>query len=375
MSVIVPVFNTEKYLKNCLDSLAAQTLTDIEVIIVNDGSTDNSLTIAEDAATKFPWFHVYTTKNQGVSCARNFGAYQSHGDYLAFVDSDDTVDPNYCKLMYEKAVRDHNDLVVCQFDRITISDGKEKREVPPSAIFALDNFNLREHRQLLADINVGPWDKLINRSLFKELHFPEGIRYAEDQVHTIKAFCLAQNIGTVRQVLYHYYYEIHGGVTSGFGRERLDWIAVMNQLYGFMQEERIRPVFSSELEYFMVAKSIRMCSAITVRTNLSKNLRTELVQGICTFLREKFPDWRHNPYYIQDVKKRVAGAKHAPLSYRNGKRVRLAYCNYGEKHLLALVHLSDLLSPAFYNIVFRADQHLFSAFRKIRWGIIEYSDK
>ena len=79
VSVIVPVYNTEKYLRNCLESLAAQTLDDMEVVVVNDGSTDGSLAIAEEFAARYDWFHVFSTENRGVSHARNYGAKMSRG--------------------------------------------------------------------------------------------------------------------------------------------------------------------------------------------------------------------------------------------------------------------------------------------------------
>ena len=79
VSVIVPVYNVEKYLRACLESLAAQTLDDIEIIVVNDGSTDGSLAIAEEFAAKYPWFRVFSTENKGVSHARNYGAQMSQG--------------------------------------------------------------------------------------------------------------------------------------------------------------------------------------------------------------------------------------------------------------------------------------------------------
>ena len=91
VSVIVPVYNAGKYFRACLDSLSVQTLDSMEVIIINDGSTDGSLAAANEFASRYPWFRVYSTQNMGVSHARNCGISKVRGDYVAFVDSDDSV--------------------------------------------------------------------------------------------------------------------------------------------------------------------------------------------------------------------------------------------------------------------------------------------
>lgn len=113
VSIIVPVYNTSKYLKNCIDSLLAQTLNEIEIIAVNDGSTDKSFEILKEYQALYPnKVYVYNTENMGVSHARNFGVTKSSGQYLWFVDSDDSVEPNACEELYNKATKDNNDLVL-----------------------------------------------------------------------------------------------------------------------------------------------------------------------------------------------------------------------------------------------------------------------
>ena len=369
VSVVVPVYNAEQYFRACLESLSSQTLDNIEIIIVNDGSTDNSLSIANDFSTRFPWFKVYTTQNQGVSHARNYGISMSCGDYVAFVDSDDTVEPDYCRAMYEKAIRDNNDLVVCQFDRITLSDGELTHLFSPTPLFESDNFTMTDRRDLFSSISVGPWDKLVKRALLEKLNFPEGIRYAEDQIFAVKAFCYAKSIGTVKQVLYHYYYEIHGGITSGFGEERLDWVKVMEHLSSFALDDKSGYALKNEIAFFMLSKSMRLCAAAIVRTNLNYDLRTRLVKSIHAFFAKNLPDWRRNPYYIKDVAKRSLQTDSPQYNYSNGKRVKPLYCNYGEGHCLVLIRLSRILPDVLFGMVLRMDQEMFSFLRRIRWGL------
>ncbi|MDD4509937.1 MAG: glycosyltransferase, partial [Oscillospiraceae bacterium] len=119
ISVIVPVYNVERYLRTCMDSLVNQTLEDIEIIVVNDGSPDNSLSILEEYEKKYAEkVSVYSIENHGVSYARNYGADRAEGEYLLFVDSDDFVEPQMCEMLYEKAVNDGNDLVLCSRNNI-----------------------------------------------------------------------------------------------------------------------------------------------------------------------------------------------------------------------------------------------------------------
>lgn len=116
ISIVIPVYNVEKYLRTCLDSVVNQTFKDIEIVIVNDGSKDGSLDILKEYESRYPkLITVYSTENRGVSHARNYGIARSHGEYLLFVDSDDYIEPDMCEKLYEKASKDNNDIVICKY--------------------------------------------------------------------------------------------------------------------------------------------------------------------------------------------------------------------------------------------------------------------
>ncbi len=110
VSIIVPVYNVEKYLRECLDSLIGQTLKDIEIITINDGSPDNSLQILEEYATKDPRVKIINQENAGLSAARNRGLSEASGEYVAFIDSDDWVDADFCERLYNAAQKDEADI-------------------------------------------------------------------------------------------------------------------------------------------------------------------------------------------------------------------------------------------------------------------------
>ena len=116
VNIIVPIYNAEKYLRETLDSLTAQTLKDIEILCINDGSTDNSLFILEEYEVKFPnLIKIYSKANGGIADARNFGLSKVSSPYFGFLDSDDTVEPNTFETLYNKAIEEESDVVFSDF--------------------------------------------------------------------------------------------------------------------------------------------------------------------------------------------------------------------------------------------------------------------
>lgn len=356
VSVIVPVYNDEKYLRACLNSLAVQTLDDIEIIVVNDGSTDGSQAIAEEFAVKYPWFKVYSTENKGSSHARNYGARMSHGDYLAFVDSDDDVEPDYCRAMYEKAIRDGNDVVMCEAEHVIQRNGQIQHITYPSTFWEEDNFRLTEHPYLLARMSTGPWNKLVGRELFFKALFPEDLRRSVDRPFVVKTFCLAENIGIVKRILYHYYH-IHNGMTyRRFELDRIDQISSVKQICAFMEETGLSDRFRDELEWFSVDIVSGYSPVIVKRENSSWYARLRYAQEMYAFFRKSYPHWRRNPYYRETAKK--VSRQFNPFHYKY----------YGRMHMLSLIYLSRILPEGIYRQILRADHVLVFASRYIRWN-------
>ena len=166
VSIIMPVYNVEKYLRQCLDSLFSQTLKSIEIIAVNDGSTDNSLQILEEYQRNNPQIMtIYTTENKGVSHARNYGMAKASGEYILFVDSDDFIEPDMCEKLYNKAVTDNNDIVICTRYNVyeDMHTGVLKRDHIRLELIN-HSFNLYEHKYELAHILPFPGTSYISGS-------------------------------------------------------------------------------------------------------------------------------------------------------------------------------------------------------------------
>jgi glycosyltransferase involved in cell wall biosynthesis len=215
VSIIVPVYNTEEFLPACLDSLAQQSHHDIEVLLVNDGSTDGSARICDDYAARDKRFVAIHQENKGVSAARNVGIEKSRGDYIQFVDSDDFVEPEYTKRLLDEMLKTNTELSICSYTRITIKNNEVIDEfVYPltPGIKSKDDFWLipestADFTKKCTRLEVaGTWGKLYQSVLIKQNHvrFDESLSKYEDFL-----FCLTYNqylnrSSTISDSLYNY---------------------------------------------------------------------------------------------------------------------------------------------------------------------------
>ena len=211
VSVIIPVYNSKKYLTECLDSVISQDYSDIEIICVNDGSTDGSEVILSDYASKDPRIMIITKENsgKGAAAARNLGFSKSRGEYVMFLDSDDFFERNLISSMMNKEVETGADLVICGADRY---DDRSKRIVGKYTHIELDNAPQKEYFTYkdcperifqIGDILV--WNKLYKRKLIEKnnLYFEE-IPISDDQMVPALSLVLAQRISVVDKALIHY---------------------------------------------------------------------------------------------------------------------------------------------------------------------------
>ena len=197
ISIIVPIYNSEKYLNKCIDSLINQTEKNIEIILVNDGSTDNSEEIIKEYKDKR--IKYYKNKNQGIGKTRNFGIEQATGSYIMFVDSDDYIEKNACEKMYNKAVNENLDVVLCDFYKEY--DNGNIEEIHTNSF---NNSSLKENPNIITDY-LCPWAKIYDRKMIidNNIKFVENLKY-EDAPFVIKALCTAKKIGKIDECLNYY---------------------------------------------------------------------------------------------------------------------------------------------------------------------------
>ena len=198
ISIIVPIYNVEKYVRKCLDSLKSQTMKEIEVICIDDGSTDRSGEIADEYASDvYPIFHIIHTENRGLSAARNRGIDEARGGWLMFVDSDDWVEREFCEIPYEKALEYGADLVIFRafYERNCRRIKKNNCEI----------HGLINEYTAHTSGGVVAWNKLYEKSLFEKIRYPEA-RVYEDIATTHKIVHIAKRIYVLNECLYHQVY-------------------------------------------------------------------------------------------------------------------------------------------------------------------------
>lgn len=241
LSIIVPVYNVEKYLPKCLESLTNQTLKDIEIICVNDGSMDNSLAILKEFASKDSRIRIIDNQHQGVAKTRNTGIEQSTGEYIGFVDSDDYIDIDFFEKLYNSATKSNSDIAIASILKhknfFNIYNAKYTKE--ETAITIQDKIKLCEDKK---HFFFYAWNKIYHSGFIKEnnIKFSEGQIY-EDVMFAIKALYYSNKIISVYGTKYHYI-EHENSLTKykdKTGEKEHDLIKAYSELQEFCNSKNI----------------------------------------------------------------------------------------------------------------------------------------
>lgn len=214
ISVIVPIYNAEANLKRCIDSVLSQTHNDFELILINDGSTDRSLEICENAALLDKRVKVISIENSGVSNARNLGLENSKGDYISFIDSDDYVTPDYLYYLYETLISTSSDIALG--GTIDVKDGVERKTSEDNGeVFAI---KARDFKWIGPLAHTVVWGALYRRKVIEELKFDSSLFVGEDTYFFAKALKNASTVSYVKRCMYYYVIysesESHGSFTD-----------------------------------------------------------------------------------------------------------------------------------------------------------------
>lgn len=217
VSVIVPVYNVQEYLIQCLHSLSKQTLKDIEIIVIDDGSTDRSGMICDEYAAVDARFRVVHQKNIGLSGARNVGLNLARSDYIMFVDSDDWVEPEFCELPYSKAKENSADIVAFHTRGKNKRTSKRKNLYPDEGIISTGDA-LTKYWLVVGTV---VWNKLYRKVLFEEIRYPEG-HLAEDISVMHRLINNANRVVFLDKGLYNYRLLREGSITASRSTQFLE---------------------------------------------------------------------------------------------------------------------------------------------------------
>lgn len=247
ISVIVPVYNIEPYIEKCIKSILAQTYDNLEIIVVNDGSTDNSFNICSKLAVNEPRIRVIDQKNAGLSEARNAGLRIARGSYIAFVDGDDYIDEQMYEKLYERLMQDQSDLALCNI-RYVDEMGQELDK---------DRFDLKDEILCENDFWKGyygslqipyvvAWNKLYKRKIFKDITFDKG-KIHEDEFILHKVISQCDRISAIKNPFYNYRQRSESIMNSSYSVQRLQVIEAYHLRINYFEQKRIDYIGSNIL--------------------------------------------------------------------------------------------------------------------------------
>ena len=235
ISIVVPVYNSEKYLKRCIDSILAQTYNDIEILLVDDGSNDKSYFICQDYAMRDSRIRLFYKNHVGVSSARNQGVQESYGEWLLFADSDDWLEPVMCDVLLKSAQDNNADVVISNFYMHFHNSVKVYEEK------SLDVSNGDYVLDVISSKWVSLWNRLIRSSIVKgKISFLENVSYCEDFNFLVKVACESTKIVKLSRPLYHYNRVNEGSLIHSISvRSALEECYSYDDLLNYLREKQI----------------------------------------------------------------------------------------------------------------------------------------
>lgn len=284
VSIIVPVYGVEKYIAKCLDSLVNQTLEDIEVIVVNDGTKDNSQKIIDKYVKKYPnKIKSFIKENGGQGSARNYGLKKATGEYIGYVDSDDYVELDMYEKLYNKA-REHNlDIVIC--GNYNVSEDYQTKKIDLEFIKYDDN----KINALLGKKAV--WNKIYKKNIIEDLEFRSKVWY-EDFDFSIKAICNAKKIDYINEPLYDYLIREGSTMNNSNIERNLEIIEAFDEI---IKDKKYKKYY--EIIEFLAIDHIYISAIVRViNAKADKQKKLEVINKLIEYINNNFNNFRNNKY-------------------------------------------------------------------------------
>ena len=308
ISVISAVYNLEKYLPRCLDSLVNQTLQDIEIICVDDGSTDSAPKIIDEYAQKYPQkVKSFHKQNGGEFTTRNYGLERATGEYVTFIDTDDYVEPNWAEKLYNAAKENDADLAVCAFERINLET--DKVVCTDMTKFGYSCKKIDPKDDFVVFINPAPWNKIYRREKIKDLRFLS-FRGFNDTMFLMEAYTKIDKIVFVPDVLYHYYLRYDSQIHSINQKDVDNLKKYLLEVKAFYKETGKY----EKMKYILdLMAFIHLGVSVMYRASYDKSIDIKkMLKETIKYLDDNFSTWRKNPFlkFTYSIKK---GFKHFGL--------------------------------------------------------------
>ncbi len=283
ISIIVPIYNAEKYLNKCLDSLVNQTKDNLEFILINDGSKDNCEQIIKTYKDKR--IKYYKNENQGIGKTRNFGIKKATGKYLMFLDSDDYLEKDACEKLFSTAEKEKADLIVFDFYRV-------EKKLIPVIIKDFKMTSLKKNPNLLLDVNLGISNKLFKTDLIikNNIKFIENLKY-EDTTFVVQALNKAEKIFKINQFLH--YYVIHSNSETTIRDKRIfDILKIVEMIRSYFKDKKYMTETVNKLTVRIITNY-----NIQQRNQKDKKIAMKFIDTSFKLLEKEVPDYKNNKYY------------------------------------------------------------------------------
>jgi len=293
VSIVVPIYNLEKYVPRCLDALVNQTLQEIEILCVNDGSKDSAPQIIDNYKKRYPnKVKTFHKENEGEWSARTYGLKQAVGEYVGFIDSDDVPEVTWAEKLYEAAKKNDADIAFCGYDRIEMET--EKVVAVEMTQYGTMNKEVDFNDDFILYANPSLWNKLYRLEKVKHLEFLP-FRGCNDTLFLINAYIDGvKKLTFIPDVLYHYYLrsnsQIHSLNTQDIEKLKKYMLAT--------KEHAIQKRIYEEFKYVLAVMAfLHIAISFTYMVSYDKNSNMkEIINSVVKYLDENFPTWKNNKF-------------------------------------------------------------------------------
>lgn len=299
ISIIVPVYNVERYLSKCISSILEQSFTDFELILVDDGSKDNSGKICDEYKGKDSRIKVVHQENKGLSAARNIGIEISEGEYITFIDSDDFIHPNMIEILYNNSLENKADISICDYD-LVYEDVEVCKDFVENNIKLYNNVEgVKKILEKSEAYMIIACCKLYKGSLFNEIRYPVR-KYHEDEFVTYKLLYKSNKIVVTDAKLYYYLKRANSITGSTYSIKRLEKLEALEEAVMFFKNEN-----NKELTYLAEFRYLLNIQIAYYRVKYELNCNEEIMNKLKMQYNEKFIEFTYSNTKNIAVMKRI----------------------------------------------------------------------
>lgn len=242
ISIIIPIYNQEDYIIETIKSVKNQTLENFECILINDGSTDNSKNIVEREIINDSRFKLFNRDNHGVSASRNYGIERAEGDYIYFIDGDDTIPENAIECLYTAALEKNADIIIGKMVHKINGEDKEISTYVLDGVYKGGYKSLEENPEILH--SIGPTAKLFKHELIRDLKFPTNLKFAEEHEFIVDAYVKSKKIYTIENLVYFYHIRNHNNSATQMINKNVkeymkNLIQSHNSVYSILEQHKL----------------------------------------------------------------------------------------------------------------------------------------